>query len=390
MVASRHLSGVFVILSFITLLSGCTTVPITGRSQMRFMSNADVGAQTDLAVRALIDRAKASGALVTPHDPQSIAALERVARVSAAISKAAAEVSSENVGNTPAVSWETHVIRRSTTNALVTPSGKIIIYTGLLEVAQTESMLAAAIGHEMAHVVAQHAAERMSQNILADITVRLAVVAVAASQPRYAPIVATTAPLVAQGLFLLPYSRQHESEADRIGMVLMAKAGYDPNDAVAFWDRMAARGGSEFQEFLSTHPTATTRRNDLKKWLAEASAKFNPERAAANEALRVATNVPRLGNSDAWWREFNAIVDARVAGAITPDEADRLKQDLMNRTVDASYPSLKGVSIDENPEFWEFWEKILKIQARRNAGTMTVWDADKEIRQLLVERGRAQ
>jgi metalloendopeptidase OMA1, mitochondrial len=188
-----------------------------------------------------------------------------VSRVAAAIANAAGTLRQKYPDIQLPPSWEIYVIRSSAINAFVVPSGKIVIYDGLLQVANTEAMLAAVIGHEMGHAIAQHAAERQSQYLLADVSVRIAIVAAAASKPRYGRLVADVAPVIATLGFLLPFSREHELEADRIGMTLMSRAGYDPRQAVEFWDQIAARNDPRKPEFLSTHPDPERRRDELKQ-----------------------------------------------------------------------------------------------------------------------------
>src|SRR5439155_11200007 len=166
--------------------------------------------------------------------------------------------------------WETVLVKVREQNAFVTPSGKVVVFTGLFPVAKTEAGLAAVIGHEVAHVVARHQAERMSQALLAQMALTAADVALATSNSKYRPVIGAALGLGAQYGVLLPFSREHESEADHIGQFYMAKAGYDPSEAVGLWERMEAAGGSGPWEFLSTHPSPATRRAQLREWLSEA------------------------------------------------------------------------------------------------------------------------
>jgi hypothetical protein len=145
---------------------------------------------------------------------------------------------------------------------------KIVVFTGLLPICRNEAGLAAVLGHEVGNVVAQHSAERLSQALLTQLA--LQTVDAALSDSKHRPIVAAALGLGAQYGILLPFSREHESEADRIGLLYMAKAGYDPSEAIALWERMEARRGSGPWEFLSTHPSPATRRAQLQQWLPEA------------------------------------------------------------------------------------------------------------------------
>jgi hypothetical protein len=167
--------------------------------------------------------------------------------------------------------WEVTVVKSREANAFVMPNGKIVVFTGLLPIAKNEAGLAAVIGHEVSHVIARHSAERMSQALLAQIGLTAADVALAASNSQYQPVVSAALGLGAQYGVLLPFSRAHESEADHIGLLLMAKAGYDPSEAIGLWQRMEAAGGSGPWEFLTTHPSPATRVAQIQQWLPEAN-----------------------------------------------------------------------------------------------------------------------
>jgi metalloendopeptidase OMA1, mitochondrial len=171
--------------------------------------------------------------------------------------------------------WEVEVIRSPEINAFCLPGGKMVVYTGLIPVAQTEGALAAVMGHELAHALAHHGNERMASH---DITQKLQM-GVAGSvagmdyEAQRAVMIAFNAG--AQYGALLPFSRKHESEADRIGILLMAAAGYDPHEAVELWKRMAkASEGNQPPEFASTHPNTGRRIQDIEGWIPEAMPLF--------------------------------------------------------------------------------------------------------------------
>ncbi len=167
--------------------------------------------------------------------------------------------------------WEFNLIQDDKiVNAFCMPGGKIVVYTGILPVVQDENGLATVMSHEVAHAIANHGGERMSQELivqaggtgLAQIT-------------KSKPVLAQKILMQAYGAgsqvgILLPYSRSHESEADHIGLILMARAGYDPKTAVAFWERMSALGGAKPPELLSTHPANARRIADINKEILEA------------------------------------------------------------------------------------------------------------------------
>jgi predicted Zn-dependent protease len=184
--------------------------------------------------------------------------------------------------------WEVIVIKDDKTmNAFALPGGKIAVYTGIFPVARTEAGLAAVLGHEVVHALARHGAERMSQGQLTNAALQVAGVAVGAgdggmlSQAAMAALGAG-----AQVGVLLPFSRKHESEADYIGILLAADAGYDPRESVSLWERMGqlSRGGGP-SEFLSTHPSHETRVGQLKRWMPEAMGLYQSRQAMPASAL---------------------------------------------------------------------------------------------------------
>ncbi len=162
-------------------------------------------------------------------------------------------------------------------NAFALPGGKMGVYTGMLEVAENQDQLAAVLGHEVGHVLAQHANERMSQQQVTSIGLAVA-----------AGTGLDSASMQALGLgaqigILLPYSRTHESEADIIGLDLMAKAGFDPRESVQLWKNMQKAGGGTPPEFLSTHPSSGTRIDNLIGQMANALQTYNDARARGNK-----------------------------------------------------------------------------------------------------------
>ena len=165
--------------------------------------------------------------------------------------------------------WEYRVVRSRQVNAFCLPGGKVVVYTGILPVAETEDGLATVLGHEIDHALAHHGAERMAQQQL----VQLGQIAVAQSigdlDPRQQREVMELLGAGSQFGILLPFSRKHESEADHIGLLLMAGAGYDPREAIHFWQRMEKMEGTQRLEFTSTHPSHEHRVRDLKHWLAK-------------------------------------------------------------------------------------------------------------------------
>lgn len=171
--------------------------------------------------------------------------------------------------------WDYRVVRSRQVNAFCLPGGKVVVYTGIMPVAETEDGLATVLGHEIGHALAHHGAERMAQQQL----VQLGQLAVAQSigdlDPRQQREVIGLLGAGSQFGILLPFSRKHESEADHIGLLLMAAAGYDPREAIDFWQRMEKIGGGSRLEFTSTHPRHEHRASDLKHWLEEAESLYS-------------------------------------------------------------------------------------------------------------------
>jgi metalloendopeptidase OMA1, mitochondrial len=252
------------------LVTSCYTAPITGRSQLILLTSSQ---ENEMGLTAFKEVLKDA----TISDNQSYnAAVQRVGNRIA------------RVADTPDYEWDFKVIEDDEQiNAFALPGGKVGVYTGILPVAKTEAGLATVMAHEVAHVAARHGGERVSTGMLA----QLGAIGLSAAIGGGDPLV-TEAVMQAYGLganvgVLLPFNRGQESEADRIGLIYMAKAGYDPREAVSFWQRMdeAVRGQSQPPEFLSTHPGYGTRIRNLRMWLPEAMPYYQNSRKAANNPI---------------------------------------------------------------------------------------------------------
>lgn len=171
--------------------------------------------------------------------------------------------------------WEFNLVNDNTINAWCMPGGKVVVYSGLLPVTQDEAGLAIVMGHEIAHAIARHGNERMSQGILVQLGGIGLSVALANKKSETQDIFLQSYG-VASGLGMLAYSRTHESEADKLGLVFAAMAGYNPQTAVAFWERMAKKGGIKPPELLSTHPSDETRIKNIKAFLPQAMKYYKP------------------------------------------------------------------------------------------------------------------
>jgi predicted Zn-dependent protease len=281
--ATRALAPVGLLLALLET-TGCQTNPYTGRSQLLMIS---VSQEMDLGAQAY-NQVKSDPKVRQSQDPREI---EPVRRVAARIVEAAKR--SKYAEMAQQFQWEVTVIKDDKTmNAFALPGGKIAVYTGIFPVAKTEAGLAAVMGHEVVHALARHGAERMSQGQLASAALQVAGAAIGMSGGDAMLSQAAMAALGAgaQVGVLLPFSRAHESEADYIGILLAADAGYDPRESVQLWERMEQlSGGGGPAEFLSTHPGHETRIEQLKEWMPEALAIYQ------KKPLVPAANLPPVG-----------------------------------------------------------------------------------------------
>lgn len=246
------------------LLAACAKVPVTGRRQLSLVPQTDMVALGAQGYRQVLTESKLS------HDPRETSMVKEVGRrIAVATEVFLSENGMEN--QLKHYRWEFNLIDDDKTiNAFCMPGGKIAVYSGILPIAQDEEGLAVVMGHEVAHAIANHGGERMSQLLLAQLG-GMAISQAMKEKPEKTQQLAMMAYGVgAQVGVLLPYSRQHESEADRIGLILMARAGYDPRAAIPFWQRMGELGGERPPEFLSTHPAPERRVQDIRNQLPEA------------------------------------------------------------------------------------------------------------------------
>jgi predicted Zn-dependent protease len=231
------------------LLGSCQAAPVTGRNQLILLpesQDAQMGLQ---AYQQIKHEEKIS------TDPKLNQEVNEVGRRIAAVS------------GHPEWDWQFTVFQNDEPNAFALPGGKVGVYTGLFKVAKNQAQLATVLGHEVGHAIARHGAERMSQGMLEQ--AGLAVLGVATG-PGYAELAAQAAQLA----IVLPYSRTQESEADHIGLILMAKAGYDPRESISLWENFQKLGGDRPPEFLSTHPSEGTRIQRLQELMPEALAVY--------------------------------------------------------------------------------------------------------------------
>jgi predicted Zn-dependent protease len=170
-------------------------------------------------------------------------------------------------------SWEYKLVLEDTVNAWCMPGGKIVVYTGILPITATDAGLATVIGHEVSHALLNHGQQRMSAGVLQQIGAAGLSIMTANRSPETQQLAMTAYGAGSELFGTLPFSRSHESEADHIGLILMAIAGYNPDEAPPFWERMSALSSGGTPEFLSTHPSDSTRINNIKGWIPEAKEK---------------------------------------------------------------------------------------------------------------------
>ena len=252
------LSRVFLATALIAV-TACETVPVTGRSQLRLLPE---GAEVEMgltAYREVLSKGKISG------DSTLNAQVTRVGR-------RIAEATGKNY------QWEFRVLEDKQVNAFCLPGGMVAVYTGLLPLAQDDAGLAAVLGHEVSHAIARHGGERVSQGLLVQTGLAATQVALSRNDPRMVQSVTSLLGAGAAVGLLLPWSRAQESEADHLGLVYMAKAGYHPSAARDLWVRMAQaeRGQGRPLEFLSTHPASETRIRQIEAWIPEALQYYQP------------------------------------------------------------------------------------------------------------------
>ena len=228
------------------LLAACQQAPTTGRQQLILLPESQDAQMGLEAYQQILDESKIA------NNPKLNQRVQEVGRRIAAVSPH------------PEWDWQFTLFENDEPNAFALPGGKVGVNTGLFKVAKNDAQLAAVVGHEVAHAVARHGAERMSQGILTQLGA--AAVGIGTGSAGYAQMAAQAATLV----IVLPYSRTQEAEADHIGLLYMAEAGYDPREAIALWQNFESLGGDRPPEFLSTHPAPGSRIEELEALMPEA------------------------------------------------------------------------------------------------------------------------
>ncbi len=253
----------------LVVATGCTTVPITGRSQLNLLPESEMMGMSLTAYQEFLQQNQ----VIPATDARAV----QVRRIGDRLAQAATRYLND-VGAADRVAgfqWEFNTVDDPTVNAWCMPGGKVVVYTGILPVTQDDAGLAVVMGHEIAHAIARHGNERMSEG-LAIQGAGMTLEALTASKPGLARDLFLQAAGIGGQLGMLAYSRKHETEADKMGLVFMAMAGYDPRTAPTFWQRMAAQGGAKPPVLLSTHPSDETRVHDLEAYMPEALKYYKP------------------------------------------------------------------------------------------------------------------
>jgi len=258
----RHLQKAG-LLSFVVLIQACSTVPLIGRKQVSLLPESNMVEMSLTSYSQFLQENKLSDNKVQT---------DVVKRVGARVSVAVEKYLREN-GFTERIAdfkWEFNLVDNKEPNAWCMPGGKVVFYTGILPLTLNDAGVAVVMGHEIAHAVARHGNERMSQQMLLQFGGVALSEAIKTKPEETKAIFQTAYGLGSQLGVMLPYSRQHEYEADKLGLIFMAMAGYDPHEAIGFWERMAANSKGKTPEFLSTHPVEQNRIQAIQNFLPEA------------------------------------------------------------------------------------------------------------------------
>ncbi|MDO5570119.1 MAG: M48 family metallopeptidase [Bacteroidales bacterium] len=254
-------SKIFAVVALL-FIYGCSTVPLTGRRQLNIISDQEILSLSNQSYTSYINSAKKS-----TNVTQSTMVKSCGKRIQNAVETylASQGASSQIAG----YQWEFVLTEDNSINAFCMPGGKVVVYTGILPYTKTEAGLAVVLGHEIAHAVAKHSNERLSHQMLVQAGGSLLGTAIGNKSATFQSVVNSVYGLGSNVGILLPFSREQEYEADKLGLIFMAMAGYDPTVAIDFWTRMAQSGSSTTPEFLSTHPADAKRINAIKNIMPE-------------------------------------------------------------------------------------------------------------------------
>jgi len=247
-----------------SLLAGCTVNQVTGRKQLSLVTESELQLMATSQYKTFLSENKALS-----NSNNNAAMVDRVgSRIANAITKYYNNKGQSSV--LEGYKWEFNTIESKDVNAWCMPGGKVVVYTGLLPVTQNETALAIVMGHEIAHAIAKHGNERMSQAMVQQMGGTALEAALSQKPQQTKELFMTSYGIGSQVGAMLPWSRNQETEADKFGLIFAAMAGYDPREAIPFWQRMSAAGGAGQPEFLSTHPSDETRIKKLSQIMPEA------------------------------------------------------------------------------------------------------------------------
>lgn len=253
-----------------TILTGCILNKVTGRKQLSLVQESELQLMAVSQYNSFLSENK----VLNPSNNKDAAMVDRVgARISNAITKYYNSQGKQSV--TEGYKWEFNTVNSNEANAWCMPGGKVVVYSGLLPITQNETALAIVVGHEIAHAIAKHGSERMSEAMMQQLGGVALQVALSKKPQQTQDIFMQSYAIGSQVGAMLPWSRQQETEADQYGLIYAAMAGYNPQEAIPFWQRMASAGGAKPPEFLSTHPSDETRMRKLKQFMPEAVKYYN-------------------------------------------------------------------------------------------------------------------
>lgn len=248
----------------ISLVLSCSKVPITGRKQMNLLPESELISLSLTEYQSFLKE----NPPVAAGDPQAAMVKQVGNKIQVSVAQFMAQQKQSD--RLQGYKWEFNLVNDKTVNAWCMPGGKVVVYSGLLGVTQNETALAIVMGHEIAHAIARHGNERMSQQMIAQVGGTALDVALSTKPAETRALFNSAYGIGVSVGALLPFSRLQETEADKLGLVFAAMAGYDPREAPKFWQRMASAGGAKVPEFLSTHPSDATRIKNLNNYMPEA------------------------------------------------------------------------------------------------------------------------